>query len=155
MVYSRHNRIQRESLALRDGSTKMLKVNLFRDGERSRGDWAIGAVCTQHHEAARERTGNMRRVGNVQRSSSKSVTPHAYRDNPGFRSFGECQACPCMQSLGGQKAMRDEPAHGVLWSNFVPARGTGTSHPFEVERHETSQRLPSPVVGPASLTRRQ
>jgi hypothetical protein len=40
----------------------MVKVNLFRDGERSRGNCAIGALQTQHHEGARERTGNMRRA---------------------------------------------------------------------------------------------
>src|SRR3979490_3072224 len=34
MVYSKHNRIQPEILSFRDRWTKMVKVNLFRDGEQ-------------------------------------------------------------------------------------------------------------------------
>src|SRR3954463_12995658 len=65
MVYSRHNRNKVRILSFRNSSTKMVKVNLFRDGERSRGDWALEAARTQHHEAARERTGNMRWGGDA------------------------------------------------------------------------------------------
>src|SRR5436309_2838300 len=34
MVYSKHNRVQPEVLSFRSNWTKMVKVNLFRDGER-------------------------------------------------------------------------------------------------------------------------
>src|ERR1700761_7218398 len=33
MVYSRHNRVQPKMISFGDNSTKILKVNLFRDGE--------------------------------------------------------------------------------------------------------------------------
>src|SRR5437764_9780195 len=36
MVYSRHNRIQPETISFDGHSTKTRKVNLFRDGERAR-----------------------------------------------------------------------------------------------------------------------
>jgi uncharacterized protein (DUF1330 family) len=36
----------------------MVKVNLFRDGERCRRDCAVAAAATQHHDAGCERKGN-------------------------------------------------------------------------------------------------
>src|ERR1700710_3164752 len=57
MVYSRHNRVQPEILSFRNNWTKMVKVNLFRDGERYRCDCVDRAAATQHHDAASERKG--------------------------------------------------------------------------------------------------
>jgi hypothetical protein len=50
MVYSRHNRVQPGILSFRNNWTKMVKVNLFRDGERCRRDCVGAAVATQHHD---------------------------------------------------------------------------------------------------------
>src|SRR3954454_16083553 len=58
MDYSKHNRVQPEIISFRCNSTKMLKVNLFRDGERDRRTCAVSGVVTQHDDERCERKGN-------------------------------------------------------------------------------------------------
>jgi hypothetical protein len=116
------------------------------------GHCGTGAAQTQHHDAARERTGNMRRGDKGARPSLKPVTPHAHGDKWRCCSFDECLACACMQGLATLK--NSHPAMDEFMAFAAHARSgtaTGTSHPFEAERDETAQRLPSPAAGPASL----
>src|SRR3954447_6955829 len=58
MVYSRHNRIQPEMIAFDRHSTRTGKVNLFRNGERSRRACAVVAAAPPDHDDRRERKGN-------------------------------------------------------------------------------------------------